>query len=227
MERNDPCWCDSKIKWKKCHGEAPRFFSNLADNNHCLQASILMVLDYHGIQSSWEGVDELTQFDSQFYTWTIAGVLALSKKISGVKFTSKMDYEEFARRGKEYLKEYWHDDPKWHEVQKKGASPNFSKEQTFARELVRNDVYQKEKIGARDFEGILKNHLIITLVSTSELYGDNHDGGHFILIYDRTIKDFIFHDPGLPPKEFQRILKEKYINNITVSDCILIPRPVV
>ena len=150
--------------------------------------------------------------------------MVLAKFIPGVKFMSRMDYPEFSKRGEDYLKEYWQNDKDHYELQKKGASMNFIKEQNISRNLVKNNIYENKDISVKDFDDFLEKYFIITLVNTSELYQNNYKGSHFIFIFDQTKTDFIFHDPGLPPVESCHISKDRYIKEIFVSDTILIPK---
>lgn len=114
----------------------PKFYENLKDNNHCLQAAVMMVLNTITAEISWEEVNKITEYENNLYSWTPRTTVALAEKIPGTILISSMDHYQFAKQGEEYFRKYNNNSQKWLAKQKEHASPGFNKEQRAAQEVV-------------------------------------------------------------------------------------------
>src|SRR5258706_13099499 len=119
----------------------PGFFENWPDDNHCLQASLMMVLNTLGHNVSWDDVNAGTEYQDDLYTWSIQGAAMLAKRIPGVKLCSDFNYRRFAADGVAYLERRWRKE--WFDVQQQHASPGFAREQKAASAFVANARQQK------------------------------------------------------------------------------------
>ena len=63
----------------------PKFYKNWEDDNHCLQASAMMVLTTLNQETSWDEVNKLTQYEDGLYSWSCIAVMAFSEKIKGIR----------------------------------------------------------------------------------------------------------------------------------------------
>jgi len=201
----------------------PKFYQNLKDDNHCLQASIMMVLNTLNINVSWDEVNEMTDYENNLYSWTPRTTVALAERIPGTKLVSGMDYRQFAARGEQYFKECNKNNPKWFELQKKHASANFKKEQIAAKEIVDNDLIEKCNLQKGDIEKLLSDNLLIALVDAGKLAEQNRSSGHFVVVYAQDDNNFILHDPGLPSHEAWTIDKEKFMKAFQ-NEIIIVPK---
>jgi hypothetical protein len=197
----------------------PVFFGNYPDDNHCLQASLMMVLNTLDHPVQWDDVNAATEYQDGFYTWSIQGAAALAKYIPGVKLCSGFDYKRFATEGVAYLQRRW---PRnWFEVQKEHASPGFVREQKAAAAFVASSSQQQALSSDALFDA-LKEYLIVPLAQTDILYPGGPIGGHFILLYASDGDAAWIHDPGLPPYQAKKIPK-KLIYLAGAYEQILIP----
>jgi hypothetical protein len=133
--------------------QIPKFYQNWNDDNHCLQAAMMIVLNTLDGPVSWDEVNWMTQYESGLYSWTPVATVALSKCISGSRLISGMDYKQFTERGEAYLKEYFL--PEWYKLQRAHSSPGFKKEQRAAKELVGKNLVEKRGVSKEDMEELL------------------------------------------------------------------------
>lgn len=201
--------------------QIPVFYANWEDDNHCLQAAVMMALAYKGLPTDWDGVEKLTLYDPRYWTWTFFGARALAKKLGDIKIYSDLDYGEFAKRGEEYLKEYWA--PDWYPVQKEHSSDGFKREQEAAKDFIENGTYvETDSITAADIDTLLDENVLIALLDVGLLEDDGEPRGHFVFVYDKNDDSYILHDPGLPPREAMEVDKEDFIK--ALGEVITIPR---
>lgn len=201
-----------------------KFQSNWPDDNHCMQACVKMVLDSLFKKTSWDKVNEMTHYQDSLYSWTPAGAVAINERISGVRMISTLDYQSFADRGEDYLKELWREDQKWFERQKKMATLGFKRERKDAQYLLSHNIFEHREITKEEIERLLKDgYLIIAIVNADLLAGREGSSGHFVLLYKQEGDDFIIHDPGLPPQEAWRMKKDKFMSAFR-REAILIPK---
>lgn len=209
----------SNSAWEICHGTSrsvnmklgPKFYENRQDGNHCLQAALMSVANSLNGPVSWEEINQATRYQYDLYTWTAIGALALAERFPRVKFFSTMDYREFAKRGEEYLREYLKDSPEWFKLQKEHASNGFNKEQDIAEELIkRENLFEQQKVTQKEIEDLLEKNLLIALVDSGKLFG-GVTSSHFVVVYGNDNKNFLFHDPGLPPHPASKITKDQFM----------------
>ena len=81
------------------------FYSNTADDTHCWQASLKMVLKYFqkDKEYSWEELDLLTSKKEGLWTWPTAGMLWLANNGFDIKVIESFDYMRFSAEGKDYI----------------------------------------------------------------------------------------------------------------------------
>lgn len=190
--------------------KAPKFYPNF-DNNHCLQACCMMLLNSYFLPVSWKEIDHLTQYDPKLYTWTLYGVSALVSKVDPNKlfFYTGLDLKSFSNDGESYLAEYW--STKWYRLQKAHASPRFIKEQLVAKLIVDHNLFVQKRILSDDLDNFLRKGVVIALVSVGILYNEPGTSAHFVLLYNSTDTTYVLHDPGLPAKESINVDKRQFM----------------
>ncbi len=200
----------------------PKFYSNQPDDNHCLQASVMMVLNSLREEISWEEVNRLTQFEEGLYSWNTTASVELAKRIPGVKFVAAtIEYDKFAQEGESYLQEVL--SPEWFQDQKQFASPFFKKEQESAKELVKAKGYQSLVLTQNDISKLLlEGYWLIALVNSRRMRSLPGVTGHCVLVYGQDETNFIMHDPGLPPQSEWGVPKNIFMDAYQ-GEAILIP----
>jgi hypothetical protein len=176
---------------------APKFYANKPDNNHCVQATVLMVLNSLGHSMSWDQVNKLTKYDDRYYSWTIVAASIISQLIPNTRLVTNLDYRKFAEDGEHYLKSHWNS--QWYKLQKRHSSQGFKREQQFAKEFKGEFELASKKPTAEEICNLSENNLIASLVDPHIIRGDNGTSGHFVLVYDCINGKFVYHDPGYPP----------------------------
>jgi hypothetical protein len=199
----------------------PHFYQNWKDNNHCLQASVMMVLNTLSIPVGWEDVNNMTQYEDDLYSWDSIVAVELAKYIPGVKLISELDYREFIQSGIGYLKGYW--DISWFEIQQKKSSTGFKKEQDSAKILLNENLFECRNINKTDIEKFLEKNLLIALVDSHKLQNKQGVAGHFVVMYGQDDNNFVLHDPGLPPKKGWVVEKDSFMEAFKGS-IIIIPK---
>jgi hypothetical protein len=200
----------------------PVFFANWPDNNHCLQASIMMALNTLGHPVRWADVNAATGYRDGLYTWSIQGAAVLARFIPGVMFYSTFDYARFAVEGEAYFKRTT--EPDWFRVQQQHASRGFFREQMAAQMFLERHRFELKKLSSDEMFGALNEYLLIPLTDVARLYPGASEAGHSILLYASGSNDAWFHDPGLPPYRAHRLPKDRiYEAYRVVGDLILIP----
>jgi len=199
----------------------PKFYSNREDNMHCLQAAVMIVLNTLVGEAKWDEVNAMTEYEKGLYSWTPRAVVAMNEKIKGVKLISGLDYQEFARRGEEYLRGYMSQE--WFEDQKQHASKDFKREQRAAKDCVSKNLFEQRVVLSDDIEDWLNNYLLIALVNAKMLSNQQGVAGHLVVVYSHKSDVFLLHDPGLPPHHAWSVPKEKFMSAFK-GELILVPK---
>lgn len=200
-----------------------QFIRNQDDDNHCLQASLMMAASAVGHPISWVEVDQLSSYDANYYTWAPTVIEPFSKVVPGSKLISSIDYQAFSEHGESYLKQSWSLD--WFTLQQNHSSPNFKKEQEAAKYAIAKGLIQKKTCKLADLENLLKDNLIVVLVDAGKLEGKDYSSGHYVLVYGSDDKNFTIHDSGLPGHKKWNVDKKSFISSFR-GDVIVVPKKI-
>jgi hypothetical protein len=192
------------------------FYSNLKDNNHCLQACLKMVFKYYFPKEnySYSKLDKITKHKKGMWTWQGASLLALADRGFDVVNIENLDYKKFSKKGENYLKEIWNEEV--FETQKKFS--DLKQEQNIAGKMMEN---KKIKLLNRDlkFSDVESyfNEDYLVLVSVNPCVFENKKcyWSHIVLIIDIDEKWVTFHDAGLPPIKDRKISRRKFEKAMT------------
>lgn len=199
----------------------PKFYQNSEDDNHCLQASVMMVLNTLNGPVDWDEVNEMTRYEDGLYSWSSKAAVALAEYIEGIKLKSDFNFKEFAISGENYLEKAW--DTEWLDKQREKASPGFKREQNFAKELIAKNLFEKGSVDKEEIEKLLSENLIIALVDFFKLVGKEGMAGHFVVLYGADENSFLLHDPGLPPRANWAVNKNYFMKAFR-NDLIVVPK---
>lgn len=204
---------------------APKFFEN-SDNNHCLQASVLMCVNSLGRKMSFKEIDELIGYNKSLYTWLIQATNQLQRMFSGVKLMSNLDYKKISVNAEKYLKNKWKNSPEHYNDQKSHALSHFTNVQSSSKEFLENGgIYKKisKKCTKSQLSNFLKDNLVIMWVNWNKLYGQPGFKGHFIVVFSEEDSNFIIHDSGQPPQIDEKVKKDRLLE-AGGSEFVLIPK---
>jgi hypothetical protein len=201
----------------------PKFYPNLADNNHCMQASIMMVLNTLYGDTSWDEVNKLTNYENNLYSWSVVAADVLNDKMPGtILISSGLDYGKFAEKGEEYLRSIW--SSAWYNLQKEHASSKFQREQNAVKNLDKKGLSKYQKyITKGEIIDYLKDHYLIALIDPHIIKNTPGHSGHFVVIYDSVKENFYIHNPGLPPQPGWIVNHDLFMQGFK-GDLIIIPK---
>lgn len=185
------------------------FFGN-PDNTHCFQCILKMIRkrDFPNEDMSWKELEEFTGKKPGCWTWATQGLVGMKQLGYDVINWREFDYKRFAERGSEYLIERYG-------LEKGKAQIEhcvISYEMDNARKL--GEILQTRQ-GLPTWEDIERlvdqGYLVVCNVNSKALNHKPGYSGHFVLIYhlDDTIMDM--HDPGPPPQESRRVLRNDFL----------------
>lgn len=202
------------------NGACPIFVGNQTDDNHCLQAALLIVLNSLGRRTDWSEIESLTSFDPGLYTWTVCGAAVLANLRPGSKLVAEWDYGRFAAEGESYLMAVW--SPEWLAVQRAHASQGFEKERAWAEAICKAGALETRRPALAEIIESFKANIVIALVNSAVLYDHGVKGGHYIVLFGADDKNLFVHDPGLPPRAAIKISKEKF-ERASRHETIIVP----
>jgi len=165
-----------------------------------------MVLEYFlDKKMNWHEADEFVGYKNHKAVWTMQGLLKSARLGLDIKMIDPFDYQKYYDIGDDYLKTIWSDEEMaW---QKKHAQP-------IRRELIPefSDKIQREVRSPelKDLDKMLDEERLVFLTINSRVM-QNRKGfvSHAVLVIRRTKNFYIIHDPGLPPRPYRRVSREK------------------
>lgn len=174
------------------------FFSNLPDGTHCFQAALKMVLTFF-TRKEWpfEKLDTLSGKEANLWTWPTQSLLWLLEHGFDVKMIEEFSYEDFAKKGKNYLVEKYGVEV----AEAQEAHSRLPREQKLAAKLSKRlnvDYHVPE------WEDLIRlfndNYLIICNINALKINRQEGYSGHFVVPVAILPHSIFIHDPGLPPK---------------------------
>ncbi|MSQ22970.1 MAG: hypothetical protein EXR58_00180 [Chloroflexi bacterium] len=201
----------------------PRFFPNLPDNHHSLQAAVLSVLSYFGKELSWGEVEALTWYREGLASWSVMGARALASQVNGTRLLSSVDYVEFVRRGDEFFDAEW--TPEFVTGLRTEASLGLAHERDAAVDfLARGSFELLTSLSARVVSDSLLENLLIASVDPGLLReGPPSETERFVVVFAALRGSFLVHDPGPPARIGVTIGKDTFIKAFR-GDLIVVPR---
>lgn len=184
-----------------------KFYSNLKDDLHCLQAGLKMVLSSFGKHYSFKELDKITGFKKWQWTWSTKMLIWLSGRYE-VMHIERFNYAAFAERGENYLKRIW--DKDFFTAQK--AHSDFRTEQGLAKKLLKSPVKLINRYGTIiDIEKYFGTRMIMVTVNSAVLNRWKGYFNHVVVLTNVNEKCVSFHDPGLPAKRNWRLAKKTFM----------------
>jgi hypothetical protein len=179
--------------------KAPTFISNTADDAHCVQACVGMVLKYFLPHRSFSmrELEYLTGFVPSKGAWEMEELLNYPKLGLEAVITSDFSYKEFAKRGFEYLREIDGPEVAQWSIDNTG---DIELEKRRANEVAKKNVHIQRTPNQEDIGQYLADGWLVMLgVNARKLNGNSGFVGHRVLIYMADKAGVTMHDPGSPP----------------------------
>lgn len=178
--------------------KAPKFISNTPDEKHCVQASVGMILGYFLPDRSFpmEKLEKITGFVEGKGAWEMEELLNYDKLGLESKVIVKSSYEEFGKRGFDYLEEILgHDVTEW----VKENTGDIELEMQRSRKVAEKDLHEMRIPTDQDIASLLRDGwLVMVDVNSRKLNNKPGFSGHRVLIYEANSQGVTMHDPGLP-----------------------------
>ncbi len=192
------------------------FYSNLKDNNHCLQACLKMVLRYYFPEKnySYEKLNKITKHIKGMWTWQGASLIAFAKMGFDVINIENLNYKKFAKDGKNYLKKIWNKEV--FEIQNRYS--DLKQEKKIAQKLIKNDNIKllNRETTIKDVENYFdRDYLVLVSVNSCVFENKKCYWSHIVLVTDIDDKWVTFHDVGLPAIKNRKISKKKFKKAMT------------
>jgi hypothetical protein len=190
-------------------GPVPVFFEN-PDRSHCFQAVLRSVLHqtFPDRGFTWEELDRLTGKRPGRWTWPTTAVLRLREMGIEVVIRECFDYQAFADRGEEYLKEHMGADA----ARAQAAHSDLPYEREAARRFLEQGVPETRAPDFADLEMLLRQgYAVVCNVNVALLKGKQGYSGHFVLVYALDEASVWLHDPGPPANPAQRVPRDRFM----------------
>ena len=185
-------------------------FSGNPDNTHCFQCVLKMIRehDFPDQGLTWEELDEFTGKKPGLWTWATRGLVGMKELGYEVINWRKFDYQRFAEFGGEYLIERY--GPEKGQAQIEHCELSYEMENAGQLGAV---VQTRQSLPTWEDMGTLVNqdYLIVCNVNSKALNRKPGYSGHFVLIYEVNDESVEMHDPGPPPQESRRVLRDNFI----------------
>ncbi|MFH1873624.1 MAG: hypothetical protein ABH859_00350 [Pseudomonadota bacterium] len=183
------------------------FSPNTMDGKRCYQAALAMVLNTFRPETKVypSDLDEVTNHTPGKWTWPTAGMLWLLDNGFELRLIEDFDYEEFARRGPDYIIDKA--GPEVGEAQIRNSL--IDQELDYARKFAKLNLVEKRLPCFKDIRQLLaEGYLVLCNVNSAALHGQPGYAGHFVVIFEIDDQNLTMHDPGLPPRPGLKVSRE-------------------
>jgi len=176
------------------------FYANTADDTHCFQAALRMVLKFFwpNNEYTWEELEVATAKVEGLWTWYMAGLLWLQKNGFEVIVIETFDYEQFIQDKEKYLLDTFGKEVAEEQIK----NSDIDQEIEYARRFVEEINPEARVPTVHNITQFLEDgYLVICGINSRALNNKEGFAGHSIVIKGTHNDGFILHDPGLPPIE--------------------------
>ena len=155
-------------------------------------------------------LNKLSQKLTGKWTWPTASLLWLLGHGYEIKLIETFSYEEFGKKGKEYLIEAYGQEV----ANAQEANSDLAREQKLAAQFVRHTPVACQALACQipDWNDLKKlfadNYIIICNINACQLHRRPGYSGHFVVIEDVKNNFITLHDPGLPPSPSVTVAKK-------------------
>lgn len=187
-------------------------FSNSADDTHCVQAVLQMILKHYfpGRDYPFSYLDRVTYHRKGGWTWDTGMFVFLLNLGFEIIAIDHFDFHAFARKGVKYLQSIWQAD----EFEAQARNTDLTFEWLLVRDFMTTEknIHIHNRKGTRDdIEHLFQtDYLVISNVNAYALDGQKGTCGHYVLITGIYHETLTFNDPGLPAIKNRRVTWRKF-----------------
>jgi 23S rRNA pseudouridine1911/1915/1917 synthase len=170
------------------------FYGNLKDKKHCTVAVYKMLFEYFQHRElSWEEAEALSGFQPGKSAWTVTIWERMSRLGYDIRMIENFDYQRYAKKGKDYLKEYF--TPAEYEWQLKNT--NIEEIVPYMDAFLQAVSPEQRRPKLQDIDDMLAEDRLIFMTLNSRVLND-HEGfaSHAVLVIEKDGDGYIIHDPG-------------------------------
>lgn len=185
------------------------FFANTADNTHCVQASLRMLLKYFepDLEFSWEELERITAKVEGLATWKSAMWIWLYKRGYDLHVIEGFNAKRFIAEGGAYLRdEFGEEAADW-----QMKMSDIPQERRLYKELldlvpIDNRIPQISDV----IHFLDRGYLVAAAINSCKLAKKSGYVGHAIVITGYDEGFLRLNNPGLPPNEGQIVSNEDF-----------------
>jgi hypothetical protein len=165
------------------------------------------VLDYfYSEKLDWQELEKLTGFESGKAAWSVKILTYLARKGMDIKMIEPFDYKRYAEIGEPYLDELLSKEEKDWNLK----HSNLLEIRPLIPQFLKSVKYNCRTATMQDIDDMLNEDRLVFVQLNSRVLNDKAGYfAHAVLIIDKEGDDYIFHDPGLPPKKYRRVKSQK------------------
>lgn len=185
------------------------FFSNTSDDTHCYQAALKMIIGsfWPSENYSFSELDKITQKVDGLWTWPTAGLLWLQEKGAEIKIVESFDYEEFIKKGAQYLLEFFGEEVGTEQIKFSDVAQEIS----LAQKALKSLSIHKHIPSIEELKNLLnENYFLICNINSKTLNNQSGYVGHFVVLIGHDNDHLFLHDPGLPPLENREVTFDQF-----------------
>lgn len=155
---------------------------------------------------SLEKMDEFIGYKDGRAAWTLAPLTKMAGMGFDIRMIEPFDYKEYALQGKAYLRTLF---PK-EKTDWLLEHSNVLDIQPFIPEFLVTVHWENKRATLHDIDTMLDDgRLIFITLNARKLNDQNGYVDHAVLLLDQIDDTYILHDPGLPPKPYREVSREK------------------
>ena len=186
------------------------FFANTPDDTHCVQASFRIMLKYFLPKRdfSFSQLDKMSRYSPGRGTWWPPMLLELQKLGFRVKNIEGFDYQEFYKKGEDYVKRVYRPETAEYYLNRS----NLMEIRPLVPEYVQKVDVQARAATFADLDELLADGWLVGIDLNAAVLNDlDRDDylGHMVVIFDKDEHNFWMHDPGLAPRPNRKIGRQK------------------
>ena len=185
------------------------FYSNTADNVHCVQASFKMICEYFVPRTkiSFKEWDKITTHKPGLWTWSTSGLMWFKKKGFEVVNIEAFDYNQFSIEGVKYLVNFFGEEVGRSQIE----HSDIKQEMIISKDFVKKIKLETRIPKLQEIKTLLKDGFIVVCnINSYALDDEKGYSGHAVVVKGCTDSNLILHDPGLPPRQDLEVSDEKF-----------------
>lgn len=161
-----------------------------------------MILSHQGKGLSFSALDKALGYRPKQFLWSAEAMsFMLRQRFSGI-LIDPFDYRRFASEGGSYLKKVWSSSKVRFEL----SHTSILRLQLAVRHMIGAQSWKQGVATMADIERYFRQGWYVSpVVNGRALQGKPGHSQHVVLITGLTKDHIIFHNPGLPPKDNQRM----------------------